>query len=337
MLAGRLSSLRTLAEATDGLAIVNSNDLAGGLKRVVDDLSSYYLMGYYSTGKLDGRFHPITVRVKRPGVQVRARRGYMAATPGSATAAAATRDASAAPAKASAETVAVERAVASLSGYNRDLPLRLQVAAGWKPGDAASAAVWVVGEIGNVTTISEALTGGFDATMTLTTPAGATVAAARATVPRGARTFRMGLTPSEPLTAGEYVLRAEAQAGAGAIPSRETLRFSIPASDSFGALFVRRGQSTGNKDVPTADLRFRRNEQVRVEIPASSSAAATARLLDRTGKPLAVPVAAAPREDGDGSRWYTGQLALAPLAPGDYVIEIAAGGKRTLSAFRVVP
>ena len=75
LLRTRLESLRTLAEATDGIAVVNSNDLAGGLKRVVDDLSSYYLIGYYSSGKLDGKFHPISVRVKRPGVRVRARRG----------------------------------------------------------------------------------------------------------------------------------------------------------------------------------------------------------------------------------------------------------------------
>lgn len=86
MLRGRINSLRTLAEATDGLPIVDSNNLAGGLKRVVDDLSSYYLIGYYSSGKLDGTFHPISVRVKRPGVRVRARRGYMAATPATAAA-----------------------------------------------------------------------------------------------------------------------------------------------------------------------------------------------------------------------------------------------------------
>ena len=89
MLTGRLNSLRTLAEATDGLAIVDSNDLAGGLRRVVNDLSLYYLLGYYSSGKLDGKFHSIKVRVKRPGVQVRARRGYLAATPAAVTAAAA--------------------------------------------------------------------------------------------------------------------------------------------------------------------------------------------------------------------------------------------------------
>jgi len=76
---------------------------------------------------------------------------------------------------------------------------------------------------------------------------------------------------------------------------------------------------------------------VRVEIPTSSSDAATARLLDRTGKPLAVPVTAAMRDDSDGSRWYTAQVALAPLAPGDYVIELSDGPKRMLAAFRVVP
>jgi VWFA-related protein len=70
----RTDMLLTLAENTDGVAVVNTNDLGGAMKRIVDDLSNYYLLGYYSTGKLDGRFHPISVRVKRPGVRVRARR-----------------------------------------------------------------------------------------------------------------------------------------------------------------------------------------------------------------------------------------------------------------------
>lgn len=89
--------------------------------------------------------------------------------------------------------------------------------------------------------------------------------------------------------------------------------------------------------MPTADLRFRRNEQVRVEIPTGSSDAITARLLDRTSKPLAVPVTAAVRDDADGSRWATAQLALAPLGAGDYAIEIAAGDRRMIAALRVVP
>ena len=216
------------------------------------------------------------------------------------------------------------------------MPLRLQLAAGWKPGAPASAAVWVVGEIGGAATVGEAWNDGFEATVTLMTSADATVATARQSVARGARAFRIALTPSEPLQPGEYSLRVGTRAGS-ATPSRDTLRFSIPASDSFGALFVRRGQSTGNRDTPTADLRFRRNEQLRVEIPTSSSDAATARLLDRTGKPLAVPVTAAMRDDSDGSRWHTAQVALAPLAPGDYVIELADGRQRMLAAFRVIP
>ncbi len=54
------------------------------MRRIVDDLSNYYLLGYYSTADADGKFHKITVRVKRPGVQVRARAGYLAAKPGEA-------------------------------------------------------------------------------------------------------------------------------------------------------------------------------------------------------------------------------------------------------------
>ena len=73
-----------------------------------------------------------------------------------------------------------------------------------------------------------------------------------------------------------------------------------------------------------------------MEIPTDADAGA-ARLLDRSGKPLAVPVTAAVRNDPDGARWLTGQLALAPLAPGDYVIELSSGDHRMLSAFRVVP
>ena len=89
--------------------------------------------------------------------------------------------------------------------------------------------------------------------------------------------------------------------------------------------------------MPTADLRFRRNEQIRVEIPTASGDPVTARLLDRTGKPLAAPVTAALRDDADGSKWVTAQLALAPLAPADYAIELSSGANRMVAGFRVVP
>jgi VWFA-related protein len=77
----RTESLHTLAINTDGIALVNSNDLRKQVRRIADDLTSYYLLGYYSTNsKLDGRFRAIKVRSKRPGIEIRARRGYNAAT-----------------------------------------------------------------------------------------------------------------------------------------------------------------------------------------------------------------------------------------------------------------
>jgi len=327
----RLTALRRMAEGTDGLAVLNSNDLAGGLRRVTDDLSSYYLLGYYSSGKLDGKFHPITVRVRKPGVQVRARRGYLAPTAESITARPAT-----ATATANTELDAVNAAIAPLANYSRDLPLRTQVAAGWKSGPKPVAVVWVVGELGPSSEIGDSARGAAEASVEITTADGRTVASMRTSIALGARTFRVALSPDEPLAEGEY--KVLVRAGAAALPSRDTRAFTISAAPAAsGTLWVRRGPTTGNRELPTADLRFRRNEQIRVESPALSSEPGTARLLDRFGKPLAVPVSIGQRDEPDGSHWLTAQLALAPLAPADYVIEISHGAGRTLAAFRVIP
>ena len=76
-----MDTLRLLSEQTDGRAIVNRNDLDVGMKQIVRDSSAYYLLGYNSSQTpSDGKFHEIKVRVKRAGVQVRARKGYWALT-----------------------------------------------------------------------------------------------------------------------------------------------------------------------------------------------------------------------------------------------------------------
>src|SRR5688572_24050177 len=78
---GSRETLRDLADDTDGRAIVETNKFAEGLAQIVRDSSAYYLLGYTpSASHRDGKFHPITVRVKRPGVDVRARKGYWAPT-----------------------------------------------------------------------------------------------------------------------------------------------------------------------------------------------------------------------------------------------------------------
>ena len=73
-------TLRTLSEQTDGRAIVNRNALDAGLAQIAKDSSYYYLLGYNSQAASDGKFHEIKVRVKRSGLDVRARKGYWAAT-----------------------------------------------------------------------------------------------------------------------------------------------------------------------------------------------------------------------------------------------------------------
>ena len=72
-------SLQVLANETGGFAAVNRNDLSEAFARIVRENSVYYVLGYYpSNEQRDGRFRTLDVRVKRPGLQVRARRGYVA-------------------------------------------------------------------------------------------------------------------------------------------------------------------------------------------------------------------------------------------------------------------
>jgi VWFA-related protein len=73
-------SLRVMGDETGGFAVVNKNNFQDAFQRIVDDNSSYYVLGYYSSNeRRDGRFRKIEVRLpNRPGASVRARKGYVA-------------------------------------------------------------------------------------------------------------------------------------------------------------------------------------------------------------------------------------------------------------------
>ena len=73
------NSLRTLSEETGGYAAVNQNDFTNAFARVVKDNSAYYVLGYYpKNDRRDGGFRRIEVKMKKPGLEVHARRGYSA-------------------------------------------------------------------------------------------------------------------------------------------------------------------------------------------------------------------------------------------------------------------
>lgn len=70
-------SLRQLSDESGGFAAVNRNDTTTVFDRIVRDNSSYYVLAYYPPNpKADGKFHRIQVKVNKPGLTVRARRGY---------------------------------------------------------------------------------------------------------------------------------------------------------------------------------------------------------------------------------------------------------------------
>ena len=74
-------TLYRMASETGGQAIVNTNNLAHGLRRVVQDASHHYLIGYAPTRELnDGKFRRVEVKVKRRGAKTVARKGYWAPT-----------------------------------------------------------------------------------------------------------------------------------------------------------------------------------------------------------------------------------------------------------------
>jgi len=167
--------------------------------------------------------------------------------------------------------------------------------------------------------------------------AGATVATGRGQIAPGAASVSVAVAAGS-LAPGEYEVRVRSRAAGASSASTDSLRLVLPASpNATSALFFRRTQSSGNKDLPTADLRFRRVDQLRFDVPTPTAQPVSARLLDGTGKAVPIPVTAAVRNDEDGSRWRTTQLALAPFAPGDYAIELTSGTERMLLPFRVVP
>ncbi len=333
-LKGRHESMRNMASATDGLAVMTGNDLNVGLQRIADDLTSYYLLGYYSTNaKLDGKFRKITVRVKRPGVDVRARPGYRAPTNEEVAAA----RAAAPPEPVSPEVAARESAMASLARIRSDARFRIHAAPARSGTEGAVSHVWIAGELQPVPASDPWVRGG---TAQIEVASGGATTAAQVALAPGERTFLTSVALPRPASGGAIDVRARL-AGADADAARLADSIHVPlAPDSRHPLLFRRGPTTGNRYLPAATFLFSRTERLRIEVPVAPGVKpGAARTLDRAGHALPVPVAVTSRTDDAGNHWVTGDVTLAPLGAGDFVIEMAFtdGGTehKTMTAIRV--
>ncbi|MGE3955384.1 MAG: VWA domain-containing protein [Vicinamibacterales bacterium] len=340
-----METLRTLAINTDGRAIVNRNDLAMGMKQIVRDSSAYYLLGYNSTNTAtDGKFHEIRVRVKRPGVQVRARKGYWAFT---------AEDAQRATAPPKPEPPkAVESALAAITTASRSRIVRTWI--GTSRGSTGKTRVTLVWEPVPKTPGERSREGDAPARMAVTAvaPDGSPYfrgrspdAAAPGAPPGGSVTFEAA--------PGKVQLRLAVESAAAETLDSEVRELTVPdltapdvliaTPEVFRARTVRELQTLKSdpKAVPTAAREFSRMERVFIRIPTYGNGASaptlTAKLLNRGGQAVSeLPVTPAAGASGPA---HDIDLALASLAPGEYLVEVTVSGGATpvteLVGFRI--
>ncbi len=126
--------LRILADNTGGRAIVETNDFKPGVKAILEENASYYLLGFNPAGgRQDGKFRRLEVHVNRPDVTVRTRNGYRAE-----------KASDVARRKAALETSAASVALAGILPKS-DLPLQVTAVPFAIPGKKESAVAVTVG------------------------------------------------------------------------------------------------------------------------------------------------------------------------------------------------
>lgn len=347
-----LDSLHVLANNTDGRAIVNRNDLAAGMKQIMRDASGYYLLGYTSTAApTDGRFHTIDVRVKRPNVDVRARKGYWAYT--AEDAARATAPAKAGPPpevsralNAIAEPARGGHATRFWTGTDQAADGKTRVTFVWEPLTAAQGGPRAGDAPARVMLTATA----FDGSPVFRGRVGPDEAAVDAPAPAAAPASAPGASVTFTAPPGQLELRMVVENARGQVIDSTTQTITAPdftkTQVSFSTPRVFRARTAremlllrNNLDAsPSATREFSRAERMLVRFEAYAAAGATpqvtAKLLNRAGVAMSdVPIQAA-----DGKPFQI-DFPLASLAAGEYVIQIDAktssGTARQMIGFKV--
>jgi VWFA-related protein len=352
-LTSTMDTLRTLAENTDGRAIVNRNDIATGMKQITKDSSAYYLIGYNSSNApTDGRFHEIKVKVKRPGVQVRARKGYWALNREEV----ARATAPAKPAVPKPVEVAITNAVVRPSkasvmrswiGMSRGENGKTRVTFVWEPlpktpgdrrEDPARVSLMAIAPDGSPS---------FRGKVPDAALASASPSAGGGSSPASHGPSRVSFE----VPPGKLQLRISVEGTASQILDTETREITVPdlmaAPAVLGTPSVLRARTarefqqlrTDPDAVPIATREFSRIEHLLVRVPAygpaGSTLALSVHLLNRAGAAMNEIKAEPAPKPGEQQI----DLPLAGLPPGEYVLEIKAaegsGDAAELVGFRV--
>jgi len=327
----RQDSLRLLADGTDGLAVLRRTAVDAALPKIVSDASSYYLATYHSTNtKLDGRFRALTARVTRPDVRVRLRRGYRGPTADELLSARR-------PGRPSGAAAAATVADAVRADARR--PFRIRTSS-WASAEGGT--FWIVGELDFRTRQELAWTAGAKAEVVVLGADGAELLSRTISVRPDDGAFALQVPERGAVMPGEYAVQVQLRPDANeSLVLTDTARVVVSAGrgDQLGTPVVwRRGPSTGPRHVKTADPRFSRNERIRLEMATTVPGTATARLVDRAGHLLQVPVQVSARDDESGQfRWIAADATLSPLAPGQYTIEVSLGTLHQAFALSLVP
>jgi VWFA-related protein len=348
MLNTTMNSLRQLADQTDGRAIVNRNDLDGGMRQIVRDSSAYYLIGYDSTqAPDDGKFHEIRVRVKRPGVQVRARKGYWALT--------AEESARALAPPRPEPDPAITQALAAVEGRARANVVRTWV--GTAPaasGKTRVTFVWepvpaVPGDRREAAAAVLVMAAGADGTPYYRGKVAPTQASGEA-----AAGERQGGRVDFEADPGKLEVRLSVEGAGGGAIDTNVLDVSVP---DFTAPEVQlstpevlrarnalefRALSADPAARPEAGREFRRTERLLIRFAASGPGAerpaVAVRLLNRAGQPM-VDLEAQPLPNGSDGQLQV-DLPLSGLAPGEYLVEVTSKAEESVAkqlvGFRVV-
>jgi VWFA-related protein len=324
-----IDSLRFLADNSGGTPTLAASDRGGLSGRLQAEGAPYYLVRYRSGNtKLDGRFRALTARTTRPDVRVRVRRGYRGPTPEELLSDRATRRAR-------------DRAAATAEPRSSAPPsFRIRTSA-WASTDGAL--FWVVGELDPRLRRELVWTAAVKADVTVMAGDGRQVLTRALEVSPAENSFALRVPEQGELSDGDYAVRVKIYPeGDPGVALTDTARVALGRAPRglSEPLVWRRGPSTGPRYVQTAATRFRREDRLRLEFATRLDGAPQARLVDRTGNPLQVPVTSSARADADdeGLRWVVAEVALAPLAAGDYEIELElAGGASHGFPFSIVP